>query len=136
MTFIKPYIIRLSHCDPTGTVFYPNYFHIFNALVEDWFYEGLEMPYHEFLMQRGLSLPTVKLETTFLAPSRMGERVDFWLTVSHLGNTSMRLTMGVDCESQQRVRLNRVAVCVSQKTSKPVTIPADLREKIAEFMRG
>jgi len=34
MTFIKPYLIRLSHCDPTGFVFYPNYFHIFNALVE------------------------------------------------------------------------------------------------------
>ena len=32
MTFIKPYLIRLSHCDPTGFVFYPNYFHIFNAL--------------------------------------------------------------------------------------------------------
>jgi len=136
MTFIKPYIIRLSHCDPTGQVFYPNYFHIFNALVEDWFYEGLETPYHEFLMERGLSLPTVKLETTFLAPTRMGERVDFWLTVPHLGRSSLRLTMGVDCGGQQRVRLNRVAVCVSQKAAKPVAIPPDLREKIAEFMRG
>ena len=136
MTFIKPYIIRLSHCDPTGQVFYPNYFHIFNALVEDWFYEGLEMPYHEFLMERGLSLPTVKLETTFIAPTRMGERVDFWLTVTPLGNSSLRLTMGVDCEGEQRVRLNRVTVCVSQKTGKPTPIPSDLREKVLEFMRG
>lgn len=70
MTFIKPYIIRLSHCDATGQVFYPNYFHIFNALVEDWFYEGLEIRYDELLMQRGLSLPTVKLESTFLVPDR------------------------------------------------------------------
>ncbi len=136
MTFIKPYLIRLSHCDPTGQVFYPNYFHIFNALVEDWFYEGLDFAYHAFLMERGLSLPTVKLETTFLAPTRMGERVDFWLTATHLGHTSLRLTMGVDGAGQQRVRLNRVTVCVSQKTGKPVAIPADLREKIGEFMRG
>lgn len=136
VTFIKPYIIRLSHCDPTGQVFYPNYFHIFNALVEDWFYEGLEMPYHEFLMKRGLSLPTVKLETTFLAPTRMGERVDFWLTVSHLGHSSMRLTMGVDCAGQQRVRMNRVTVCVSQESGKPTALPSDLREKVLEFMRG
>lgn len=136
MTFIKPYIIRLSHCDPTGHVFYPNYFFIFNALVEDWFYEGLEMPYHEFLMARGLSLPTVKLETTFTAPTRMGERVDFWLTCTHLGRTSMRVTMGVDCDGQQRVRMHRVAVCVDQKDSKPTPFPDDLRERILEFMRG
>lgn len=136
MTFIKPYIIRLSHCDATGQVFYPNYFHIFNALVEDWFYEGLEIRYDELLMTRGLSLPTVKLETTFLAPSRMGETVDFWLTVSHLGRTSLRFTMGVTKDGDDRVRMNRVAVCVSQRDGKPLPIPQDLREKIQEFMRG
>lgn len=136
MTFIKPYIIRLSHCDATGYVFYPNYFIIFNALVEDWFYEGLEMPYHELLMQRQLALPTVKLESTFLAPTQGGEQVDFWLTVAHVGRTSLRLTMGVDKGNEHRVRLNRVMVCVSQHDHRPTPLPPDLIEKINEFMRG
>jgi 4-hydroxybenzoyl-CoA thioesterase len=136
MTFIKPYLIRLSHCDPTGFVFYPNYFHIFNALVEDWFYEALEIPFDVFLMERRLSLPTVRLETTFTKPTRMGETVDFWLTATHVGRTSLRLTMGVDKAGEQRVRMNRVAVCISQETDKPVDIPEDVREKILEFMRG
>ena len=136
MTFIKPYIIRLSHCDATGQVFYPNYFHIFNALVEDWFYEGLEIRYDELLMQRGLSLPTVKLESTFLVPTRMGEVVDFWLIVSHLGRSSVRFTMGVSKDGVDRVRLNRVAVCISQRDGKPVSVPPDLRDQIQEFMRG
>jgi 4-hydroxybenzoyl-CoA thioesterase len=136
MTFIKPYLIRLSHCDPTGFVFYPNYFHIFNALVEDWFYEALEIPFDAFLMERRLSLPTVRLETTFTKPTRMGEMVDFWLTASHIGRTSLRLTMGVDKNGEQRVRMNRVAVCISQETDKPVDIPDDVRRKIADFMRG
>jgi len=57
MTFIKQYLIRLSHCDPTGTVFYPNFFHIFNALVEDWFYEAIEIRFDEFLMTRGAQGP-------------------------------------------------------------------------------
>lgn len=136
MTFTKSYIIRLSHCDPTGIVFYPNFFHIFNALVEDWFYEAIEIRYDEYVMQRKLSLPTVKLETTFIKPTKMGETVDFWLTVSHLGRSSIRFTMGVDKEGDNRVRMNRVAVCVNQQTHKPVEIPNDLREKITEFMRG
>jgi 4-hydroxybenzoyl-CoA thioesterase len=136
MTFIKPYMIRLSHVDATGYVFYPHYFHIFNALVEDWFYEALDLPYHSVLMERGLSLPTVKLETTFNAPTRMGETVDFWLTVTHAGRSSLRFAMGVSKDGDERVRLNRVAVFVSQQSQQAVPIPVDLREKIAEFMRG
>ena len=136
MTFIKPYIIRLSHCDPTGYVFYPHYFHIFNALVEDWFYEGLEFAFDKLLMERRLAVPSVKLETTFLKPTRMGETVDFWLTVSHLGRSSIRFTMGVDKDGEQRVRMNRVIVCVDQRTGKAVPIPDDMREKIQAFMVG
>ncbi|HYS14945.1 MAG TPA: thioesterase family protein [Burkholderiaceae bacterium] len=136
MTFIKPYIIRLSHCDPTGYVFYPHYFHIFNALVEDWFYEGLEFAFDKLLMERRLAVPSVKLETTFLKPTRMGETVDFWLTVSHLGRSSIRFTMGVDKDGEQRVRMNRVIVCVDQRSGKAVPIPDDMREKIQAFMVG
>jgi 4-hydroxybenzoyl-CoA thioesterase len=136
MTFIKPYLIRLSHCDPTGFVFYPNYFHIFNALVEDWFYEALEIPFDVLLMERRLSLPTVRLETTFSKPTRMGETVDFWLTATHIGRTSLRLTMGVDKNGENRVRMNRTAVCISQETDRPIDIPEDVRQKIADFMRG
>jgi len=136
MTFIKPYIIRLSHCDPTGYVFYPHYFHIFNALVEDWFYEGLEFAFDKLLMERRLAMPSVKLETTFLKPTRMGETVDFWLTVSHLGRSSIRFTMGVDKEGEQRVRMNRVIVCVDQRSGRAVPIPEDLREKIQAFVVG
>lgn len=136
MTFIKPYIIRLSHCDPTGYVFYPHYFHIFNALVEDWFYEGLEIAFDKLLMERHLALPSVKLETTFLKPTRMGETVDFWLTVTHLGRSSIRFTMGVDKDGDSRVRMHRVVVCVDQRSGKAVPVPNDLREKIQAFMLG
>lgn len=136
MTFIKPYLIRLAHCDATGMVFLPNYFYIFNALVEDWFYEALEVRYDEFLMTRKLSLATVKLETVFSAPTRMGDTVDFWLTVTHLGRTSIRFTMGVDKDGDARVRMHRVAVLVSQTSQRPVDWPAELREKILEFNRG
>jgi 4-hydroxybenzoyl-CoA thioesterase len=136
MTFTKPYLIRLSHCDPTGYVFYPHYFHIFNALVEDWFYEGLEFAFDKLLMERRLAVPSVKLETTFLKPTRMGETVDFWLTVTHVGRSSIRFTMGVDKDGEQRVRMNRVIVCVDQRSGKAVPIPEDMREKIQAFMVG
>ncbi len=135
MTFIKPYLIRLTHCDPTGQVFYPNYFHLFNALVEDWFYEAIEVRYDQFLMERRMALPTVRLETTFTKPCRMGETVDFWLTLSHVGRSSVRFTMGVEKDGEQRARMNRIAVCVDQNTHKSTPIPDDIRDKMLEFMR-
>lgn len=136
MTFIKPYMIRLSHCDPTGTLFHPNLFHIFNALVEDWFYEAIELRFDEFLMQRGLALPIVRMESTFSKPILMGESVDFWLTVSHIGRSSIRYTMGVDKDGEQRVRLNQISVCIDQTSREPVAIPDDMREKILAFMHA
>ena len=136
MTFIKPYLIRLAHCDATGMVFLPNYFYIFNALVEDWFYEALEVRYDEFLMQRKVSLATVKLETVFNAPSKMGDTVDFWLTVTHLGRTSIRFTLGIDKDGEPRMRMQRIAVLISQTNYRPMPWPEELREKILEFTRG
>lgn len=136
MTFIKPYLIRLAHCDATGMVFLPNYFYIFNALVEDWFYEALEVRYDDFLMKRRLSLATVKLETVFSVPSKMGDTVDFWLTVTHLGRTSIRFTLGIDKDGESRMRMQRIAVLISQVNLRPVDWPSEMREKIIEFTRG
>jgi 4-hydroxybenzoyl-CoA thioesterase len=104
--------------------------------VEDWFYEGLEFAFDKLLMERRLAVPSVKLETTFLTPTRMGETVDFWLTVSHLGRSSIRFTMGVDKDGEHRVRMNRVIVCVDQRSGKAVPIPEDMREKVQAFMVG
>jgi acyl-CoA thioesterase FadM len=66
----------------------------------------------------------------------MGETVDFWLTVSHLGRSSLRFTMGVSHGGTDRVRMNRIVVCVSQASGKPVALPDELRGRINEFMLG
>ena len=44
-TFHSDMLVRFSHCDPAGIVFYPQYFIMFNGLVEDWFNQGLGVNY-------------------------------------------------------------------------------------------
>ena len=34
--FEREALIRFSHCDPAGIVFFPQYLVMFNGLVEDW----------------------------------------------------------------------------------------------------
>ena len=44
--------VRFAHCDPAGIVFFPQYLVMFNGLVEDWFTDGLGVPYAELLGPR------------------------------------------------------------------------------------
>jgi len=124
--------IRFSDCDPAGIVFYPQYFVMFNGLVEDWITEGLGIPYHELVVERRVGLPTVRLEADFKAVSRLGDPVTLSLDVERLGNRS--LTLGLRCTGRGgddlRMSMRQVIVTTSLDTHKAIEIPGDLRAAI------
>lgn len=91
--FTRERLIRFSDCDPAGIVFYPQYFVMFNGLVEDWFNDGLGVAYHDLLMRRRVGLPTVRLQADFTAVSRLGDRVQLQLAVARLGRRSLTLQL-------------------------------------------
>lgn len=125
-------LIRFSDCDPAGIVFYPQYFVMMNGLVEDWFDGPLGIGYRRFITERGLGLPTVRLEADFRAVSRFGEDVFLSLCVLRMGAHS--LTLQLTCRSatdgELRMRCKQVIVTTSLQTHRPVQIPLDLREAI------
>ena len=57
--FCRDRRIRFSDCDPAGIVFYPQYFVMFNGLVEDWFNEGLGVGYRKVVIERRIGRPPV-----------------------------------------------------------------------------
>ncbi len=91
--FVRTRLVRFSDCDPAGISFYPQYFVIFNGLVEDWFNEGLGIGYTQAIRERHLGWPTVHFEVDFHAVSRMGEEVDLSLEVERLGTRSLTLRL-------------------------------------------
>ena len=93
MSFVKERLIRFSDCDPAGIVFYPQYFVMFNGLMEDWISEGLGIGFKHLLQQRRIGLPTVHLEADFRAISRMGDCVRLSLNVARLGSRSITLDL-------------------------------------------
>jgi 4-hydroxybenzoyl-CoA thioesterase len=129
--FRRERLIRFSDCDPAGVVFYPQYFVMFNALVEDWITEGLGIGYGALVMERRIGLPTVRLEADFSAISRMGDRVALSLDVERLGTRS--LTLALRCEGadgEPRMTLRQVLVATSLETHRAIPLPADLRAAI------
>ena len=130
--FQRERLIRFSDCDPAGIVFYPQYFVMFNGLVEDWVEEGLGVGFRQLLMERRIGLPTVRLEADFRAVSRMGDRVLLSLQVQRLGSKSIRLSS--QCTSandgELRMQMRQVLVTTSLESHQAIEVPADLRAAI------
>ncbi len=132
VVFRRERAIRFSDCDPAGIVFYPQYFVMFNALLEDWISDGLNIGFGSLLLERRIGLPTVRLEADFSAISRMGDQVVLSLAVERLGKRS--LTLALRCESKEgqlRIAARQVLVTTSLDTHQAIDIPADVRAAIA-----
>jgi 4-hydroxybenzoyl-CoA thioesterase len=124
--------IRFSHSDPAGIVYYPNYFDMFNGLVEDWFEYELRIKVNELLRQR-LAMPIVHAESDFRVPSRFGDKLDLSLLVEAVGRSS--LTYGIVGHVGGKVRLNAriVTAMISLDSGRAVPIPPELRDRFLSY---
>jgi 4-hydroxybenzoyl-CoA thioesterase len=129
--FTRERLIRFSDCDPAGIVFYPQYFVMFNGLVEDWVDEELGIGYRALVIERRIGLPTVRLEADFRAVSRMGDRVALSLAVERLGGRSLTLDLRcVGVGDELRMQMRQVLVLTSLESHRAIDVPADLRAAI------
>lgn len=126
--FQVPHRIRFSECDPAGIVFYPQYFVLFNDLLEAWIDSLLPEGFAGYIGGRRCGLPTVHLEADFKAISRMGDDVILSLELAHLGNKSMVLAVactGID--GRLRMSARQTVVTTSLETHAAIPIPEQLR---------
>jgi 4-hydroxybenzoyl-CoA thioesterase len=128
--------VRFLDCDPAGIVFFPQYLAMLNTLHERWFGEALGVPYHDYIGQRRLGLPTVRLECDFTAVSRHGDCLRQRLAIAKLGRTSLELAAEFDCAGELRARFRQVLVCTSLATHKSQPLPDDIRAAMQRFVRS
>ena len=135
-TFYSDMLVRFSHCDPAGIVFYPQYFIMFNGLVEDWFNQGLCLNYARTITEHRLGFPIVKLECDFVAPSKIGEIITLGLKLERLGKSSMEIA--VDCRHQreERLRARFILVAMDLDRQRAQPLPDDLRGLMQAFQQG
>jgi len=79
MAFTTTHIVRFHHCDPAGIVFYPRYYDMLNATIEEWFETRLGWPFAAIHGPMSMGVPTVSQEARYFRPSRLAERLDFVL---------------------------------------------------------
>lgn len=127
MTFVSRQSVRFAYVDAAGIVFYPRYFEMLNAAVEDYFAQAVGVNFSTMHLERGLGVPTVKLETEFVAPSRLGDELDFALSVERVGRSSADIAVTVRCDAEVRLRIRIILVCMTLKTGSAIGWPDDMR---------
>src|SRR5438132_1549673 len=101
--FIVDKYVRFAHCDPAGIIFYPQYFVLAHDCKEDWFREAVGYPFENMVTRDRRGFPIVKLDAEFARPSRLGDLLQFEITVRAIGATSLKLDYRCVCESEERM---------------------------------
>ena len=128
-------LVRYLHCDPGGIVYFPRFFEMFNAVLEDWFAGALGCPWGADLMgARNLSIPTLAIRAEFLRASRLGEALDFVLWPTRLGRSSIGLALSGGVAGAERLRAIWTICTASREAFRSVPIPEDLRNRIERLV--
>jgi len=136
MAFTVTHAVRFQHCDPAGIVFYPRYYEMLNATIEEWFDTRLAFTFAEIHGPMGMGVPTASHQTRFLKPSRLGDRLDFTLTPVRLGASSVTLAVAVTCDGEPRVTFDTTLVWFAQGDGRPRPWPQALSSGIEQEMEG
>lgn len=129
--FSKLHKIRFSECDPAGIVFYPQYFVMFNNLLESWMDELLVDGFAGYIARQRFGLPTVHLEAEFSAISRMGDDVILELEVIRVGQRSITLRQSCsDGTGEMRMQVVQTYVTTSLETHQAIPIPEEFRRAL------
>ena len=127
-------LIRFHHCDPAGIVFYPQYFVLFNELVEDWFNQGLGVDFAKFHVEQGLGVPMGSIVCRFISPSKVGEMLRLSLSINRIGRSSLELNVTGTSGSETRVQATLTVVVASLKGMRSLAIPDDLRARLERYL--
>jgi 4-hydroxybenzoyl-CoA thioesterase len=130
MAFIHHERVRFAHVDAAGIVFYPRFFEMLNAAVEDWF-AALGRDFRSLHLDDRIGTPTVRLEVEFLAPAMLGDELAVALTPVRVGTSSSTYRFAISADGTLRLEGEGVLVCMDLDTKAsrpwPEAIAASLR---------
>jgi 4-hydroxybenzoyl-CoA thioesterase len=132
-TFTRTTLIRFSHCDPAGIVFFPRLFDLLNDAVEDWFAGPLQHSFKHLHSDLRLGVPTAHLATTFQAPARLGDRLQHEIRVTRVGKTSCGLMHHLMRDETPIAEIDQTLVCADLTTLRPTPWPDALRGALTSF---
>jgi len=127
--------IRYLHCDSSEIVYFPRFFDVFSAALEDWFAQALDSPWgSDFMGARKLRIPSLQIGCDFIKGCRVGEMLEIELWLTRLGRSSLELALAGNVGGEPRLRVAWTLCVIDFESFRPVAIPEDLRAKMLPFL--
>ena len=134
MIFERERLIRFSHCDPAGIVYFVHFFDMVGGVVEDWFREAIGLPFQEMHLQRRIGFPIVNTGCEFFRPAHLGDTLRLELSIAKLGRSSIEFAIRGSVGGEEKFRARHKVAMVSLDTFRALPIPEDMRAKMQPYL--
>jgi len=132
MSFTVSLPVRFADCDPAGIAYFPRLLALLDAAIEDWTAATLAVDRSVMHGARRLGLPTVRLETDFHAPARLGTTLEWEVCIDRVGQTSVALVVVARHGNLAFLTARLVQVLTCLDTMRPKPWPADWRDRLTQ----
>jgi 4-hydroxybenzoyl-CoA thioesterase len=133
LTFTRERLIRFSHCDPAGIVYFVHFFDMVSGVVEDWFREVVELPFQEMHLERRVGFPIVNTGCEFYRPTELGDTLVLELGIAKLGRSSIEFVVKGSVKGEDKFLARHKVAMVSLDSWRALPIPEDLRARMAPY---
>lgn len=131
--FSHQILIRFTHTDPAGYVFFPRYFEMIQAVSEEWFENCLGKNFADMIMIQQVGQPTAHTECQFIKPCVLGDRLDIAIILDKFGSSSLHLRFIGTVAGEIRMRARSVQVLLDMKAGKPTTFDDSMRSHLQAY---
>ena len=133
--FARERLIRFSHCDPAGIVYFVNFFDMVGGVVEDWFRDAVGLPFQEMHLERRIGFPIVNTGCEFFRPAHLGDTLKLELAIAKLGRSSIEFEVRGSVDGEEKFRARHKVAMVSLDSFRAAPIPADMRAKMLPYLQ-
>ena len=126
--------MRWGDVDAARIIFYGAYIHFFEFAETELFRE-VGLAYGKMFDELKIWLPRVHLECDFRRAARLDDLLEVSVYVGRFGTKSMKLNFEVRRKSEDELiaTAHFVLAAVDQDTFETVSIPAEMRERLAAY---
>jgi YbgC/YbaW family acyl-CoA thioester hydrolase len=129
------FIVPFDEADGEGIVFFGNYFRLAHRALEQYL-PTLNISWNDWFKNPGFGVPLRHVEADYLKPLRPGEAYQVLMSVAEIGESSVHFSYEFSHPNGDVcARLKTSHVFVARPGMKKMTVPADIREKLANATR-
>lgn len=133
--FVVDEYVRWSDVDRAGIIFYGSYVRFFEIAETEMFRE-LGIPYGEVFDSFGVWFPRVHLESDFMYPARLDDRLRVAAYFTSFGRSSFTIAFDVWHVGAERLAAagHEVLVCTDQASLRPIPLPGELSDLLKGYL--